>query len=119
MTGKDWFIVGARLGALFVAYTGIQHVLIYLTRDMFFVNLDPNNFLQPNYGWTNLVTGGIYLAIGVVLLLKADTLADWCYGVDKKRGVKRDSDDDAGFAGAPYREEDAGDHLDDIKKKDY
>ena len=96
MKGKDWFIVGTRLFGLVIMYLGFQQVMTYLTRGMLFATLDHPFFADSTSAppWIHLVNGGLTGAFALVLLLKTDALADWCYGKEKRSNKDSDNDDE-------------------------
>ena len=95
MKGKDWFVVGTRLIGLGILFMGFQQAMTFLTRGMLFANLEHSFFLDPTPPpWIHLVNGGLTGAFALVLMAKADTIADWCYGKEQPAIEEYDHDDD-------------------------
>ena len=94
MKGKDWFIVGTRLIGLGILYLGFQQAITYVTRGMLFANLERSFFLESTPPWMHLLNGALTGAFALVLLMKADALADWCYGKEKPAREDHDYDED-------------------------
>ena len=94
MKGKDWFIVGTRLFGMGILYVGFQQGMTFLTRGMLFANLEHSFQFDSTPPWMYLVNGGLTSAFALVLLLKADSLADWCYGKEEQPNDDNDYDEE-------------------------
>jgi hypothetical protein len=93
MKGKDWFIVGTRLLGMGILYFGFQQGMTFLTRGMLFANLEHSFLFDTTPPWMYLLNGALTSGFALVLLLKTESLADWCYGKEEQLDDEHDYDE--------------------------